>query len=297
MIKKAEELNQAYNNIIRLAEVLRIEQEDAEAELDEGDEIQSIAEYENTMVRIIRADKKGVLLLHPYVVRRVKERMQSVWLNLAKSAGVRFFSVMTQPDESLAHYHVVLPNGRIQGRKVFCAPDFREGEYIVFCNPMRHWGDCQLWENRHEGDFVNAEGIMAAPRLLLLSLGRDTDGDFVQLIKSSAYPAMREAIARFDESPVVEKLPKVPLKGDLREVAIGSMNDLTGVVASLLGRARGAGVEYHILEIPNLQGKKEERRIIDFLSQELQIAVDSIKSAYPNNTTGLDVVKKIFGYD
>lgn len=140
MIKKAEELNQAYNNIIRLAEVLRIEQEDAEAELDEGDEIQSIAEYENTMVRIIRADKKGVLLLHPYVVRRVKERMQSVWLNLAKSAGVRFFSVMTQPDESLAHYHVVLPNGRIQGRKVFCAPDFREGEYIVFCNPMRHWG-------------------------------------------------------------------------------------------------------------------------------------------------------------
>lgn len=244
------------------------------------------------MVRIIRADKKGVLLLYPYVVRRVKERMQSVWLNLAKSAGVRFFSVMTQPDESLAHYHVVLPNGRIQGRKVFCAPDFREGEYIVFCNPMRHWGDCQLWENRHEGDFVNAEGIMAAPRLLLLSLGRDTDGDFVQLIKSSAYPAMREAIARFDESPVVEKLPKVPLKGDLREVAIGSMNDLTGVVASLLGRARGAGVEYHILEIPNLQGKKEERRIIDFLSQELQIAVDSIKSAYPNNTTGLDVVKK-----
>jgi len=291
MIKKAEELNQAYNNIIRLAEVLRIEQEDAEAELDEGDEIQSIAEYENTMVRIIRADKKGVLLLHPYVVRRVKERMQSVWLNLAKSAGVRFFSVMTQPDESLAHYHVVLPNGRIQGRKVFCAPDFQPGEYIVFCNPMRHWGDCQLWENRHEGDFVNSQGIMAAPRLLLLSLGRDTDGDFVQLIKSSAYPAMREAIARFDESPVVEKLPKVPLKGDLREVAIGSMNDLTGVVASLLGRARGAGVEYHILEIPNLQGQKEERRIIDFLSQELQIAVDSIKSAYPNNTAGLDAVK------
>lgn len=63
MIKKAEELNQAYNNIIRLAEVLRIEQEDAEAELDEGDEIQSIAEYENTMVRIIRADKKRSFII------------------------------------------------------------------------------------------------------------------------------------------------------------------------------------------------------------------------------------------
>lgn len=75
---------------------------------------------------------------------------------------------------------------------------------------------------------------------------------------------MREAIARFDESPVVEKLPKVPLKGDLREVAIGSMNDLTGVVASLLGRARGAGVEYHILEIPNLQGKKKKEELLIF---------------------------------
>jgi len=92
---------------------------------------------------------------------------------------------------------VVLPDGRIKGRKVFCAPDFQQGEYIVFCNPMRHWGDCQLWENKHEGTYVNATGIMAAPRLLLLNLGRDTDGDFIQLIKSSAYPNMRNAIANF----------------------------------------------------------------------------------------------------
>jgi hypothetical protein len=33
-------------------------------------------------------------------------------------------------------------------------------------------------------------------------------------------------------------------------------------------------------------------RIIDFLSQELQIAVDSLKSAYPNNQDGLKVVKE-----
>jgi len=33
-------------------------------------------------------------------------------------------------------------------------------------------------------------------------------------------------------------------------------------------------------------------RIIDFLSQELQIAVDSLKSSYPNNKKGLEVVQK-----
>jgi hypothetical protein len=38
---------------------------------------------------------------------------------------------MAQLDESLAHYHVVLPDGRIKGRKVFCAPDFEEGEICV----------------------------------------------------------------------------------------------------------------------------------------------------------------------
>ncbi|MFP4336405.1 MAG: hypothetical protein ACLFQP_00605 [Halothece sp.] len=292
--EKCDRLSQAYNSITELANILRIEQSTAEAELEESsDEIQSEAEYENTMIRIIEADTNGVLLLHPYIVRRVKERMQAMWLNLAKAAGVRFYSLMAQPDESLAHYHVVLPDGRIVGRRVFCAPDFREGEYIVFCNPMRHWGDAQLWENRHEGLYVNATGIMAAPRKLLLNLGRDTDGDFIQLIKSSAYPNMREAIANFEQPPIVEKFPKMALTGSLREIALRSMNDLTGVVASLLARARAAKVEQFVLQIPPGGEQKEakEMKIIDFLSQELQIAVDSLKSAYPNNTNGLDAVK------
>lgn len=108
------------------------------------------------------------------------------------------------------------------------APDFEPGEYIVFCNPMRHWGDLQFWENKHEGTYVQSTGILAAPRLLLLNLGRDTDGDFVQPIQSNKYPNMKEAIAKFQQSPIVEKLPKVALKGNLQEIAIRSMNDMTG---------------------------------------------------------------------
>ncbi|MDB9513889.1 hypothetical protein PN499_22065 [Kamptonema animale CS-326] len=305
LIQKCEKLAIAYNSIKDLAEILRIDQEEVEQEQarsinsDAGlegeskDELQSEAEYVNLMVRIIKADKHGRLLLHPWLVHQVSMRLQKVWLNLAKAAGVRFHSVMCMPDESLAHYHTVLPDGRIEGRKVFCAPDFAEGEYIIFCNPMRHWGDVQLWENKHEGAFVGSTGYMTAPRLLLLNLGRDTDGDFIQLIRSSAYPAMRDAIAAFEQSPIVKKFPKMALKGSLQQVAINSMNDITGIVSSLMGKARSARAENIVLMIPagGAQKTPVEMKIIDFLSQELQIAVDSIKSAYPNNKPGLDAVQ------
>ena len=39
-----------------------------------------------------------------------------------------------------------------------------------------------------------------------------------------------------------------------------------------------------------MQTQPIEMKIIDFLSQELQIAVDSLKSAYPNNDKGLQAV-------
>jgi hypothetical protein len=114
------------------------------------------------------------------------------------------------------------------------------------------------------------------------------------MIESSEYPAMREAIANFSDSPNVEKLPKVALSGDLRSIALRSMNDMTGIVASLLGRARAANAENAVIHIPpgGKQTEMKEMRIIDFLSQELQIAVDSLKSAYPNNKNGLNAVTK-----
>lgn len=40
------------------------------------------------------------------------------------------------------------------------------------------------------------------------------------------------------------------LPGTLQQAAINSMNDSTGMVASLLGRARGAGAENIVLNIP-----------------------------------------------
>lgn len=290
---KCEKLVAATNSIQALAKELRIHQIEAEQEREQGESIQSEAEYVNTAMEIIKYDIKGRLLLHPYITGKVAERLRAVWLNLAKAAGVRFWSLMSQPDEHFQKYESTDSNGKTTfTEKVFCAPSMPIGEYIVFCNPMRHWGDCQLWINRHEGTYAKGYGLMAASTKLMLNLGRDFDGDFVQLIASKEYPALRDAIANFDKPPEVEKLPKMALPGTLQQVAINSMNDSTGIVASLLGRARGAGAEGIVLMIPpgGMQTEPKEMAIINFLSQELQIAVDSLKSAYPNNDKGLQAV-------
>jgi hypothetical protein len=290
---KCEKLVAAPNSIQALAKELRIHQKEAEQERKQGDSIQSEAEYINTAMEIIKYDLKDRLLLHPYLTSKVAERLQVVWLNLAKAAGVRFWSLMSQPDEYFKKYEITDANDKtIFVEKVFCVPSMEPGEYIVLCNPMGHWGDCQLWINRHEGTFANATNLMAASTKLMLNLGRDFDGDFVQLIASKEYLNLRNAIANFDKPPSVEKLPKMALPGSLQEVAINSMNDRTGIVASLLGRARGAGAERIVLMIPpgGMQTEPKEMSIIDFLSQELQIAVDSLKSAYPNNDKGLQAV-------
>ena len=287
--EKCQKLSTALDDIYKLADVLRIDLDEAEQELANlDDNPDAEVAYVDVVLKIIKADKKGVLILHPYVLLKVKFRLREMWKNLAKSAGVRFYSVMCTPDTSFEKYQRHFGDNLDFDPKAFCSPSFYEGQYIVFCNPMRHWGDVQLWENRHEGRFKNTRGVLAATRELLLNLGRDTDGDFIQLINSSQYPNLTMALYDIDPPPKVKKFPKVALTGSLQRVAINSMNDITGVVASLLGRARAIGAELIVLDIP----KEGEMRIIDFLSQELQIAVDSLKSAYPNNQDGLKVVRE-----
>ncbi len=294
MITKCQELASAFDSIQALAKLFEKDFNTVTEEIvSKSDEILSDAEYEDIVIKIIQNDQHGLLLYHPYLVYRIMDRLRKRWLNLAKSAGVRFFSLMCQPDESLAKYNV-WENNQIIAGKVFCAACMSEGDYIVFCNPMRHWGDVQIWTNIHEGDYTNYAGTLAAPKLLLLDLGRDTDGDFVQLVKASKYPRITEEIKAFIKKPTVKKLPKMPLKGNFQQIAINSMNDSTGIVASLLGRSRAAGCELHYLDIPpnKAAGEKDVQnmRIIDFLSQEVQIAVDSLKSSYPNNQDGLETV-------
>ncbi|CAD5984458.1 hypothetical protein [Planktothrix agardhii] len=311
--QKCQKLSSALDDIYKLADVLRVDLDEAEQELANlDDNPDAEVAYVDVVLKIIRADKKGVLILHPYVLKKVKFRLREMWKNLAKSAGVRFYSVMCTPDTSLEKYQKDYGSSFVFRPRTCCSSSFKEGLYIVFCNPMRHWGDVQLWNNVYYGRFKNTRGVLAATRELLLDLGRDTDGDFIQLINSERYPAITYEMTGWDKKPKVDKFPKVALAGSLQRIAINSMNDITGVVASLLGRARAIGAELIVLKIPgegelvkgdwvddefieredgSVERKRDqEMRIIDFLSQELQIAVDSLKSAYPNNQEGLKVV-------
>ncbi|MEY3870067.1 MAG: hypothetical protein RLZZ338_3958 [Cyanobacteriota bacterium] len=326
LTNKLEQLKDVSTSMLKLAEFMRIQIEDYNAEVEGRDELVSEKEYEDIFLDIVKNDTRGILLLHPYFVSKTIDHLQNMWKTYCTSAGVRFYSVMTMPDESLAHYHKVEEDGRIVGAKVFCARDFKEGEYIVFCNPMRHWGDVQIWENKHEGAFKDAIGVMAVPTKLALTLGRDFDGDFVQLVSTKKFPTIANRIKNFPIPPRTVKFPKIALPGNLQQVAVGSMTDKTGIVASLIAQAKALNLENDVLKIPygfqegpeptpeptptpptpptpkpkppswsdpipepNIIGK--EMTIIDFLSQQLQIAVDSLKSAYPNNDEGLDIVR------
>ena len=130
LIAKCQRLAAALNSIQNLAELLRIDQNEAEQEIQQGNEgIQSEAEYVNTAMQIIKYDVRGKLLLHPYITAKVKERLRTVWLNLAKAGGVRFWSLMAQPDEYFAKYEIADANGNtVFSRKVFCAPGMEVGE-------------------------------------------------------------------------------------------------------------------------------------------------------------------------
>jgi hypothetical protein len=91
LITKCQRLAAALNSIQNLAELLRIDQKEAEQEIQPGNEgIQSEAEYVNTAMQIIKYDVRAKLLLHPYITAKVKERLRAVWLNLAKAEELGF---------------------------------------------------------------------------------------------------------------------------------------------------------------------------------------------------------------
>ncbi|MCP2726989.1 hypothetical protein [Limnofasciculus baicalensis] len=90
------------------------------------------------------------------------------------------------------------------------------------------------------------------------------------------------------------KFPNVALTGDLKVITSRSMHDRTGIVASLIAKAKASNSENVVLKIPPGGEQKEwqEMTIIEFLGQQLQIAVDSLKSAYPNNQNGFNCVSE-----
>jgi len=160
---KCQRLASCWNDVKVLSEFLKSELDQLEATVTDSNQLEADLAYVDTCIKVISADKNGVMLMHPYIVMKLRERFREMWKTLATSAGVRFFSLMCMPDQYFEKYDQL-------GEKRFCAGSYPPGEYIVFCNPMRHWGDVQLWQNVHEGNFASEYGAIAKSDHFLLAL-------------------------------------------------------------------------------------------------------------------------------
>ncbi|WP_199246531.1 hypothetical protein [[Phormidium] sp. ETS-05] len=251
--------------------------------------------YISDAMRIIAADEHGRLTLHPYIVQQIKQHTREMWVNLLKTATIPWNSLMCQLDETIPLEKD--DSGRIT--KMWChAKSLPEGEYIVFCRPMRHWGDIQLWHNRHfpGQKYSNTEGVVVMPTELASTMGRDFEGDSLSLVSADLYPNIAARIRGWWKSPETVKFPKIPRSEPLQKIAINQMDTNTGIIASLMTRAidLGPGCYLQEVEIPiggadtAKKGYPKNLVMLDFLGQQLQIAVDAMKSAYPNNNKGIN---------
>lgn len=283
--KQCQDLSSALElkSIKEVAKVLRINVERARTELELPDgEYISERKYISNLEKIIVADEHGVLLRHPYVVSEIVNQTRAMWLNLAKSAGMVFKSFMVQGDDTL----------HLEDKAIFCCRQLPEGWYIVHPNPMRTADDCALWENVHTGRFKDSPGIFAASQEWLITIGRDSDGDSIQVSPAWLYPNMAEEVKTFESWPT-EKPDKIPVAGTLQEVAVRSVgfSERVGTVAALTARAQAAKCIDQFWRIPYSNGTWIEMRLGSFLAQQLQILVDSAKSDTPPNDEGLKYVK------
>lgn len=315
-IAEAEKLSKATDSIRDLAAVLNIEDElqmdddfavSVSSDAVEDYETQGNADrYRDPLLEIITADKYGQLTGHPYIVSRLKDRLRKRWLRLALNGAVRFRYLLGLPLEELDD-------------DTFLAPQLPKGECIVFRNPIRHWGDIQIWRNVTK--IVNKRGRKYKPKetvykntawmntVTAKKVGGDFDGDlfnFEGISKFKKIAAETKTFANDDKygkslkNTNIQKPGKNRIEGSLAEVAVRSLDSKVGIVAKLIMRAQATNTIAYAIEINNWDyntgqttGGTQEVTILEFLSYELQIAVDRLKNQYFHNMTAINQAREI----
>lgn len=223
-----------------------------ESDSDDDDDDQ----YIPALAKLMDADKHGQLISHPYVVDRITALLRKRWVNLSTTGGLRFFSSMAMPDESIPDDHCCIPG----------LPD--DEKVIVFPYPCRWKYDIKIWTNVCHESWDNSEGVIVQNTLTALKLSRDHDGDMIQWIPVSRLPNVAKAITEWGEPPMDQagiKPKKVALQGSLGEIAVMSMSNDTGLITWLIAKSWALGKEDYVNQ----------------LVPQLQAAVDSLKGAMP----------------
>lgn len=290
-------LSQALDNPIKIAQVLadveksRLDESfdgnwdettetDAELEATETDE-----KYKDPVVEILAADKRGVLLRHPWIVGKVEERLGRRWRRLALNSAVRFRSFMGMPDDDIPD-------------RCFIAKDIPAGWHIFYRNPILHWGSMRLMKSikpagGKSDHYAKQDGVVIMNHKTAAEVQGDFDGDFYNvLITPKESRAIADKYANlsdseyselvalywddkdenfmaslkpyesllielnlfeliYDKEPVVDKPSKVKIDGDVEWVMLRSMDNSTGLVSNLIQHARANGTVTYAVTIPN----------------------------------------------
>ena len=243
-----------------------------------------------TLSLILENDQGKILERHPYVISSIKRSLKKRWTRLAINGAIRFSSYMAMPDDSLSDL-------------TFSCKHLKTTEHITFRYPVRHWGDIQLWHNVGNGNGYN--GVFFVSHVTFGGTGElnqepygqggDFDGDYGNAIDSKKLPLISQRIKEWNDvnspnyrkHPKLVKAPKSPIQDTLKQVALRSMDNLTGLVASQIMHAEAKGLSNIV--IPDGSG----RTVLEVLSQALQDEVDRFKNDLARDTKALSLVAEI----
>ena len=327
-----EQLNEASSDIAKLAEILKIkkdlvldealedslllEEDESKRETDQYKQEESLSNSDAIDTEIIDGkvpedfgyypvldiisvdyNHHSLLARHPHLVAKIQSLLRRRWLRLALNGTKLFQSRMGAPyDKSDL------------GESQFSAKDLPEGEYVVFRNPIRHWGDIRVWQNVHLTNPPSKQSTMAYMGTeLAAEIAGDFDGDWFQFGIDSEHPNISAEILEFPDKfsgsltdTIINKPEKKPVKGRLESIAIRSMDSKTGLVADLIAKAQAAGVIAYTIKVPQWDYYKGEKigglvdmPVLEFLAYELQIAVDRLKNDLHHNDQALETASKL----
>ena len=327
-----EQLNQATSDMAKLAEILKLKQdlvldealedslllEDDEdkRETDQYKEEESLSNSDAIdpdiidgtvpqdfeyypVLDIISVDYNhhSLLARHPHLVAKIQSLLRRRWLRLALNGTRLFDSRMGAPYDQ--------PD---LGENQFSARDLPNGKYVVFRNPIRHWGDIRVWENKTLEEPPSPKSTMVyIGTELAAEIAGDFDGDWFQFGAVGEMPLIAQEIEEFPTKfsgsltdTVITKPEKQPVKGRLEIIAIRSMDSKTGLVADLIAKAQATGQIAFTIKVPNWDyfkgvktGGLRETPVLEFLAYELQIAVDRLKNDLYHNDQGLETAGKL----
>ena len=256
---KAETLVAAQADIKDLCKLVQTEQWVNSDEAQEEDE-----EVDGKILsEILKHDIYGQMLQHPYVVRKIEDLVRRRWLTLATSGGINFTSFMAQPCLALGELEI-------------CIPEMPEGEYVGFRYPIRDRNDLQIWQNKHLKGLNQQGTVYVNPDIARAYCGMDFDGDTFCVKSVDKLPMIAEEIRQHHTKPTTHKPDKVPVQGTLAEVGLRSTENQIGLITYYLATAWATN----------------NHSYISGLAQEVQVAVDRLKSDLSHDQEFLDGVGK-----